>query len=143
MSFHRSKVDLLFTDSGDFQIDSIREDLKDTSEIPYRAFIQQIATRVSSSRGDWRLQPTLGAGLTTHLGKPNTAELGRQVQLAVLNSLTQDAFIKSSEVKVEVFPIAKNQIAILVLVQPTGDREQVRLSFTYDTKDNKVLPRNV
>lgn len=143
MSYHRSKIDLLFTDSGDYKFDSVTSDFADTTEIPYRAFVQQIATRVSSTRGDWRLQPNIGASLTQNLGRPNSPELGRQIQLAVINSLTQDAFIKSSELKVEVFPIAKNQIAILVLVQPVGDREQIRLSFTYNTKDNKVLPRNI
>lgn len=142
MSFHRSKVDLLFSDSGDFSLDSKRGDISDTTELLYRAFIQQILTRIESSRGDWKLEPNIGANLLNFAGKVNTPVLGNSIRLAVVNSLIQDSFIKSSELKVEVFPVSKTNIAILVLIQPKGVREQIRLAFTYDTKDNKIIPRN-
>ena len=143
MGFHRSKTDLIWTDSGDFFLDATREDLADTSSLPYRAFIQQITTRLSSSLCDWRLAPTIGTGLNQFLGKPNTAELGANIQAAVTSSLTRGSFMKASEFQVQVFPLDKHNLAIFLMVQPSGDREQIRLSFTYSTQDNKVVPRKV
>ncbi len=143
MSFHRSKVDLLWTDAGDLFLDENREDLADTTSLSYRAMIQQILTRVQSSTGDWRLQPSIGANLNKFLGKPNTQALGVNIKNSVTNALTSGAFLRATELQVEVFPLSKKEIAILVIVQPSGDRAQIRLAFSYNSQDNKVIPRNL
>lgn len=143
MSYHRSKVDLLWNDSGDFNIDPIRKDIADTVSINYRALIQQITTRVQSSSGDWRLQPSLGANINKYVGKPNSQELGIAIKNSVTNSLISHGFLRASELQIEVFPIAEREIAILILVQPSGDRNQIRLAFSYNSQDNKIVPRNL
>lgn len=143
MSFHRSKVDMLWAESGDYSLDSVRGDLADTTSLPYRAFIQQVTTRIQSSKKDWKLQGVPAADLTRFIGKPNTLALGESIRQAVVNSLVQGSFIRSNELQVEVFPIAKNEIAILALIQPSGDRAQIRLAFTYNSQDNKIIPRNL
>lgn len=143
MSYHRSKVDLLWSDAGDLGLDETRKDLADTTSLPYRAMIQQILTRVQSSAGDWRLQPSIGANLNRFLGKPNTPTLGTNIKNSVVNALTSGAFLRASELQVEVFPISKQEIAILVIIQPSGDRSQIRLAFSYNSQDNKVIPRNL
>lgn len=143
MSFHRSKIDMMWTEAGDLFLDSAREDLADTTSLPYRAMIQQILTRVQSSTGDWRLQGSIGANLNKFLGKPNTSSLGNDVKSSVVNALTLGSFLNSAEFQVEVFPISKKEIAILILVQPSGDRAQIRLAFSYNSQDNKVVQRNL
>lgn len=143
MSFQRSKVDLLWSDAGDFHLDPVREDLADTTSLSYRAMIQQVKTRLESSKGDWRLQPSIGADLTRFLGKPNTAELGTLIKNSVTAALLAGAFLRATELQVEVFPISKKEIAILVNIQPSGDHAQIRLAFSYNSQDNKVIPRNL
>jgi hypothetical protein len=143
MGYQRSKVDLLWTDAGDMALDDVREDLADTTLLSYRAMIQQTRTRVESSQGDWRLQTSIGANLNRFLGKPNTATLGGQIKNSITAALTSGGFLRASELQVEVFPISKKEIAILVLIQPSGEREQVRLAFSYNSQDNKVVPRNL
>ncbi len=143
MSFQSSKIDLLWTDAGDFALDTDREDLADTTGLAYRAMIQQILTRVQSSTGDWRLQSSIGANITKHIGKPNTAELGAELKSSVVSALLLGSFLKQSEVQVDVFPTSQTNIAILIKVQPSGDRAQVRLAFSYNSQDNKIIPRNL
>lgn len=143
MGFHRSKVDLAWADTGDYAVDPVKGDLQDTTSLQYRAFIQQIVTRIQSSRGDWRLQPTIGTDLDRYLGKPNTSKLGTDIRNSVMGSLTTGGLMAAGELTVDVFPIDKHQVAILLRIQPSGDREQIRLSFTYNSQDNKVIPRNL
>lgn len=143
MGYHRSKVDLVWTDAGDYTVDTVRGDLQDTTSLQYRAFVQQIVTRIQSSSGDWRLQPSVGTDLNRYLGKPNTSKLGADIKNSVMGSLTRGGMMSANELVVEVFPISKHQIAILLRIQPSGDREQIRLSFTYNSQDNKVIPRNL
>lgn len=140
MSFHRSKVDLLWTDSGDLSL-SDRLDLADTTALNYRAFIQQITTVVSASSNDWRLQPGIGANLNRFVGKPNNAELGQAIRRSIINGLS--TVVRPQELMVEVFPIAKDEVAILLVINPYGDRGEIRLAFSYNSVDNKLLLRNV
>lgn len=142
MSFHRSKVDLLWSDSGDFCLDAVRKDLADTTAIPYKAFLQQVLTRIQSNAGDWKLQPSIGANLTQNLGQPNTSALGAKIQTQVMNALTRNGFLKNSELKVDVFPISQHELMIIVTIHPSGDREQLRLSLSYSSRDNRVVQRN-
>lgn len=141
--FQRSKIDLLWTDAGDLSLDTVRGDLADTTSLPYRALIQQIKTRIESSSNDWRLQPGLGANLSQYLGRQNTAELGVQIKNSVTSALISGGLVRASELQVEVFPLSLEEIAILIRVNPSGDRAQVRLTFSYNSQDNKVIQRNL
>jgi hypothetical protein len=141
--YHRTKVDLLWADSGDLSLDTTREDLADTTSLSYRAMIQQVRTRVESSQGDWRLQQSIGANLNRFLGKPNNARLGAEIKNSITAALTSGAFLRATELQVEVFPVSKKEIAIIVMINPTGDRAQVRLAFSYNSQDNKVVQRNL
>ena len=143
MSYQRSKIDLLWTDSGDFSLDTKRGDLADTINHSYRALIQQISTRISSSKNDWRLIPNLGANLSQALGRPNTRELGNEIKGLVTSALLSGTLLTASELEVDVFPVSKTEIAILIIVTPAGDKAQIRLNFTYNTKDNKIIQRNL
>jgi len=140
MSYHSTKVDLLFDSGGDFIFDEDTKDFKDTTEIKYRAFLQQIHTVLMSSTGDWKSQPSLGANLKSFLGKPNTAELGN----AIRNRITQSVLgiMKQTEFSIEVFPISAQDIGIILLIEPEGDRVQLRLVYSYNTKDNILFSKN-
>ena len=143
MNFQKSKVDLLFSTSGDLCLDSTKGDLADSKKYAYRALIQQIKARLMSSPGDWKLAGGIGAGLNRFSGKPNNQEIGGLIKDSIIRALTLNSFLKSNEFSVEVFPVSKQQIGILLSVKPYGSIENLRLTFSYDFKENNIVGRNI
>lgn len=137
----RSLVDFRWSSSGDLVIDS-DGDLKDTAKENYQGAIQRLEARLQSSRGDWKFSPTLGASLSRFAGKPNTADVGAEVQQAVLSELMRGGFLSPREVTVHVFPLSVSQLAVVVDVAPAGERETLRILVGYDLTDNKISVRN-
>lgn len=136
------EVDLLFSSSGDFLVDEETGDFKDTKRVLLRSLSQQINMVVSSSLGDWKTSPQVGANIAAFVGKPNTENTGLAIQAQVFQSLINQIGLSSEELRVLVLPVSKTGVAILIKVSPIGQREQVVLSYTYDTRDNKIVPRN-
>lgn len=134
--------DLYFTSEGDFVI-SETSDLEETKNHQYRNLIQQILTRLMSSKGDWALQPTLGASLGNYLGQPNTRETGDKIKTRILSELSRGGLLAPSSLKVEIAPVTATGIIILITATPPGSRGSVFISFTYDMSENKLIPRNV
>ena len=135
--------DLYFTSAGDYVLDSGSGDFKDTLRVKLRSLIQRITTRIQSTKGDWRLQLDVGANLMEFAGQRNTAEVGERIRRAVMAGLTSDGFLSGNELNVQVFPVSKTAVAIVVRVVPIGQIEEVYVSFTYDARDNKLVPRNL
>lgn len=135
----RETVDLYFTDSGDFVLGD-NGDFRDTKNDHLRGFVQRMVTRVMSNQGDWRLQPQVGANLQEFLGKQNTREVGDRVKQRVQSELIGGGVLRAQELLVDVIPLSSTSIAIIVVVQSTNP--ELQLTFTYDFKDNKVLPRH-
>jgi hypothetical protein len=135
-------VDLYFTKEGDFFL-SENGDLQDTIDETYRAFIQKVLTRMMSKQGDWALQPTVGADLTSFVGKPNTREVAQRMTDRIFAELQQQNLVRGGELKVEVMPLTNTTVAIALIVSPPRSRGQVILTFTYDMRENKLIPRNV
>lgn len=140
---HKSKIDIAFSDSGDFLLDEDSNDLQDTKYIFYGALRQQVLTRIQSSVNDWPLSPGIGVGLTSFTGLPNTKETGQQIEKAIKNNFAKHNFLRANEYQVSVFPTSKTHIGILIFINFASERAQIRFSFEYSTKDNKVIPRNI
>jgi hypothetical protein len=134
--------DLKWSSSGDFVLDEVELDLKDTRDENYRGAIQRVQARLQSSKGDWQGSPQTGAGLKKYAGLPNTPEVGRDLQNAISNELMRGSLLSPQEVRVDVFPISRTSIATLVHIAPLGQRETITLINSYDLADNKVSPRN-
>lgn len=141
MSKYNKIVDLYFTESGDFFL-ADDGDLLDTKNELYRGFIQMVHTIISSSLGDWNLEP-IGANLTLYLGKPNTAELARRIENSIYTEIYKHKLARASEIKVEVIPISETSVAIGIFFTPPGVTGRVTLTYTYDTRDNKIALRNI
>lgn len=139
----REDVDFYWLSSGDLCLDSERGDIKDTSRYNYRSTIQRILTRVMSKPGDWRVTDNMGANLEQFLGRPNDQETGLEIQSAVYYELVANDFLRPNEVEVEVFPLSKTQVVIIVKVTPANQRDAIKLIFSYDARDNIVVPRNL
>lgn len=136
-----SPIDLYFTESGDYFLGT-NGDIADTQNELYRGFIQKVHTIMSSTVGDWKLEP-IGANLTSFLGKPNSPDLARRVQDSIYTEIYKHELARPAEVKVEVLPISESSIAIAVFFNPPGNSGRLTLTYTYDTRDNKILIRNV
>ena len=135
-------TDAYFTEAGDFFLSSTN-DLEDTKNYAYRGFIQRLDGQLRSSRNDWRLQPAIGVGLVNMLGEPNTRESGEIVKNMVESQLMQSRMVGPSELTIDVLPVGPTQLAIAVLVTPLSSAGQVNLIYTYDMRENKIVPRNI
>lgn len=134
--------DLRWIDSGDFAIDTRDMDLKDTSEENLQSALQKIEGRLQSTRGDWKQNPSMGANLKQFAGRPNTPEVGAEMETVIKNELIRGGLFAPQELTVQVFPISETQLAAFVQVQPTGTREATQLVLSYSLTDNKVSLRN-
>lgn len=138
-----TSVDMFWLTHGDFVLDANTGDLKDTRREQYRDLIQRADTRIRSGQSDWRLSDLQTAGLQQFYGKQNTAELGQDIKDAVFSALTARGFLRPNEVSVEVFPVSLTEVVLIVLIRPAGQRTQIYLNYTYDGRDNKIVPRNL
>jgi len=139
MSFHRQKVDFMFTNNGDLVFDDVREDIADTNKIPLKALQQQIDARINSNKNDWLLNPDLGADLKRYLGEPNNRDTGNRIKLALENELARGGFLKNSEFSVTVFPISGEEIAIYLGIKPIGEQKKYQQIYTYNLKNPKMV----
>lgn len=135
-------MDLRWTDAGDLMLDDRDNDLKDTAEENLQGAIQHIEARLQSTKGDWRHSPYTGTGLKRFAGRPNTPELGAEMETAILNELTRGGLFSPGEIKVQVFPVSQEALAAFVQVKPGGGRETMQLVISYNLQDNKVSVRN-
>jgi len=135
-------VDLYWTESGDFVLGD-NGDFKDTALDNYRGLLQRVLTRIKSQRGDWALQPTVGAGLGRFAGKPNSEATGVRIKNAISNQLLQDDLLRGGEFEIDVFPVTKYSVAIAIVITPPRSGGQVTLTLTYDARDNSIVPRNL
>lgn len=134
--------DLYWTSEGDFFLGEENEFLS-TKNFKYRTFIQRVKTRLESKKREWALQGEVGADISRHRGKQNTRELGQQIQDDITAELTRGSFLGRGEFSVKIIPVSAQQIAIFLVITPSDVSGQVRLVFTFDVRDNKVIPRNV
>lgn len=138
---YNESLDFYFSSNGDFCLDDTGM-LRDTKYDKYRYFIQRVNTRLSSVQGDWSLAPEVGANLTDFLGSPNTADTGRLIKRRVFNELTRANFISPRDLDVRVMPLSETSIGIIINVTPPDTTSQVVLTYSYDYRDNKIVPRN-
>ena len=139
---YSSKVDLYWTAEGDFSLDTTKEDIKDTHGISYRAWIQQIVDIMQSSEYDWALDTGRGASLDKFVGRPNTRELGKAIHDKVINVLTRDGIVSSRDLVVDVLPLGPSEIGIVLVLSPEGAQSEMALTFSYDMRSNRIIPRN-
>lgn len=142
MPVYKNNIDLYFTAEGDYVL-SPDGDLLDTKRALYRGFIQQVLTRLQSSRNDWRDQPDTGANFGEFVGLPNTRETGDLIISRVSSELIREGLVSQNDLNVDVVPLNANSIMVLVTLIPPGSSQAAFLSFTYDMRDNKLIPRNI
>ena len=124
--------ELVIGPDGDFMISLDSDALEET-----------IMFRLKTYSGDFSIDPHVGASIESIIGEDNSPETGAIVEALVYNSLTNDGLLDPQDFNLEVFPVSKTEIAILAIIRPSGDRGEIRLAFSYNSQDNKIVQRNL
>ena len=138
----KSNTDVDMTLSGDFIIDEDKEDLQTATSESHRVARNIIYRRISGSPGDFRHSENSGAGLNKFLGLPNTPEVGSLIKSAIVRELTRDNLFPAQGVDVRVFPMTRHSVAVfLAVTSPTLSPRTFSMTFSYDMRDNRIIPR--
>ena len=99
MAENYDKIDLVFTNQGDFVIGHTG-DILDSSHDILRSVYQEIINRVKSSIKDWSLYPEIGASISDFVGEANTKLIAEAIKTRIKTSLTKNGilFLGKSEV---------------------------------------------
>lgn len=140
MGYHRDKTDFLFTQNGELVFDTDKKDIASTKKIPLKGLQQQIEARVNSNKGEWALNPNLGADIKNFLGSPNTKKTADNIREVLTNELLRGGFLKSSEFIIRAFPISDSKLAIFLQIMPTGEAQAYQQIYSFDLS-NQTLSR--
>jgi len=140
MNIDRKSVDVFWKSDGDFALDS-RGDIRKADARDARVGRQILMNRLMSAHGDWPLQQNLGAGIADFAGMPNTRETAQRLKARIVGELTWDGAVNASTLKVQIVPNGLRSLLIMIYAVMQYQSEDVVLSFTYDIRDNKLVPR--
>lgn len=135
-------IDIYWSTEGDFVLGN-RGDFKSTEDLQSRTLIQKVLKRLMSAPGDWRMAPEIGVSWGKAIGEPNNAKTGALVQRMVSSELARGGLLSASEFTVTVFPVSKKELAVLLQISPKGVRGEITLTFVYDMRDNRIIPRGI
>lgn len=135
-------IDIYWSTEGDFALGN-RGDLKSTVDVQSRTLIQKVFKRLMSSPGDWAMAPDIGVNWERILGQPNKAETGRLLETMISSELIRGGLLSPSEFTATVFPVGQRELAVLLKIHPRGVRGETTLTFVYDMRDNRIIPREI
>tara|TARA_Y100001970_G_scaffold293528_1_gene440985 strand:+ start:5236 stop:5670 length:435 start_codon:yes stop_codon:yes gene_type:complete len=124
--------DLFITDDGDMHLATY-----DQNEV----LVGAVARRLMSSKGDWSGQPQMGTDLISMMGLPNDAETANMIKSIITSSLTSDGLLKGEQLNVRCLPLDKYSILVSLVITALQGDEPLLLAFSYDLRDNKMIPR--
>lgn len=119
------ETDLLLSDNGDLQV-AANGDLKLAG--PIRTAKQDVATRIRTQIGEWDLHPSFGSNLARFYGERNNRENAERMKTGVYRSLVRDSRFRDGSVFVEVAPVGKEEVVVLVQLTDSVEGETVENS---------------
>jgi hypothetical protein len=139
----RSK-DFFISADGDIVIDDIKGDIQIADSKELEIFKQNMMRRLMTTKGDFKFAPEVGADLSSFSGLNNTAETGAIIKSNIITALTYDNLFSSSMIDIKVFPMSENAVAILLTAQVSAvETDKFSIAFSYDLRDNKIIPRRL
>lgn len=134
--------DIEWDDDGDLVVDDTG-DLKLAS--PERTVIQDIEFRLKTQYWDYAPDPQIGANLSKFVGRLNTRATGDAIKEAAYYSLVKDGRFRRDQIAVDVMPLSKAVVAILVFlsdyIEGTAERRRgasFQLTFTFNLEDGTI-----
>lgn len=101
---------------------------------------QNILDRLITNHGDYKLYPSLGANISRQIGKSVTPELEETIKNNVINTLTYDNFLLSSEFTVTTYS-RRDKILLKVTVFNTsrlGLEERFEVNSIFHTSSGMI-----
>jgi len=142
MNITEFSKDFLWTADGDLFLDpanigspAVADKTRD------EVLTSNIMKRLNSTSGDWADNVEIGANLIDFVGLPNTIETASLIRSRIIGVLTQDNLIRGRDLRVETFPIEPNLLLIAVYAKSLTASGSVTVGFTFDIRDNKMVPR--
>jgi len=135
-------VDLFFSSNGDFRLGS-SGDLDTTVGYEYRALVQAIMKRLSSTKLDWPMQPGIGANLGDFVGQENSRATASRIKSRIVSELTRDHLVSGQNLQVQIVPVSKEAVLILIFIKVTDSSQPISIQLSYDMRENKMIPRNL
>lgn len=143
MAENYDKIDLVFTNQGDFVIGHTG-DILDSSHDILRSVYQEIINRVKSSIKDWSLYPEIGASISDFVGEANTKLIAEAIKTRIKTSLTKNGFIKSKDINIKYLPADEDRLLfrITISVLPTAlnkGSNTLTITTLYNYSENNVF----
>lgn len=113
MAGYYDSIDLAWDINGDFNISS-QGDFADTSTDTIRSTENEIRDIVRSSLGDWELYPGRAAELKEFAGRPNTREVGKEIESRLRSALVINRIAAADDIYVRVVPVRHDTILIIL-----------------------------
>ena len=124
-----SDIDIKVSPSGDLTINSRGDlDLADPSGV----LKQDIAFRLMTEYNDFTPHPDIGANLNELVGEPNTRENARIGEQKIIQSLTQDGRIATSDLTVTGVPVSLYNCAYFIFIRDGKTILNVTPDFSLD-----------
>lgn len=115
------RTDLWFTSAGDYSVDRTG-DIKDTSEIYGRSLIQEIEGRLRARKGDWKLNPMLGANIEDFFGESATGGTVNKIKSRILYELTSDGLVSPGDLEILSVSLGQGVVLFrLIIKTPKGE----------------------
>ena len=141
---NKNSKDFYITTDGDLAIDEIRGDLQTVDAKGMEIFKQHMMRRLMTSRGDFLFNPDQGASISDFVGLKNSAETGQLIKSQIMSALTSDNLFRAGGLDIKVFPMDQNTIAMLLITRVSSlEDDNYAIGFSYDLRDNKIIPRKL
>lgn len=114
-------MDLYLTAAGDLAADT-KGDLAST-EVPWRADMQQAYTRIMTEEGDFTVYPNFGASLEKLKGMPQTPSTAKVGEDLIKRALTNDNRFNDASIQVTGIPTSPTSIRFDVKMTSSSARE--------------------
>jgi len=128
-------VDWAVDEDGELLVGPNGDVLKVTGQ---RQVAQEILFRLKTSKGDYTIDPNVGADLEKFIGLPNTEKVRNDILDAVIRELSRDDFVTLRNVRV--LKTGDNSVLIVVeYLDATLNR--IQWSASLNLNDGKIKPR--
>lgn len=125
---------------GDLDGSAIK-DVAISKNLRGRVTEQMIIKRLLSQPGDWSEDPYSGAYLQQYVGEKMNKNTLSAIKNTILRTLTYDGFIRTENLIVEVIPVTKHVINIILLIKKRFAGKHLMYSFGFYLNEQSTITK--
>ena len=96
------------------------------------ALEQAIRWRLLTQLGSWSLEPECGVDLEAFAGRPNSPDVADDLVAEIYRALGHDQFLMADEVDVQVAPLDRTRMTVIILVRSPLTADRAAFQFEID-----------